>query len=161
MSTPVLPSVSFVKRAVLQSDDKGHVYDVELESGQGQGTKDSVAQLPLYEQLAKNIAERREQKVEGRPEELSIEDQEFVNRVTRQKEAEVLKYEEETQEFKKQRLLKATMAQASSVRAENSALLTDKKEATSIAELPESSTVVFIKKKKKKTVSSSTSNAAQ
>lgn len=158
MSSPEIPSLGFVKRAVLQSDEKGHTFDVELDAtAQTDDSTTTKVQIPLYEQLAKNIAERREQRVEGRPEELTIEDQEFVNRVMRQKDEEALQHEEEAKEFKRQRLLTAASAAATSTASPREIVTSlldeskngDVKRTNGIKEddgLP----IVILKKKKKK-----------
>ena len=99
------PAVSFVKRAVLQSEDGGNTYNVEVEDLIKDGDASGGPRVSLYDQLAKTITERRSQRVEGRPDELSIEDQEFVDKVMEQKNKEQILLEEEAKEFKRQRVL--------------------------------------------------------
>jgi hypothetical protein len=162
-STDETPTVSFVKRAVLKSEDGGNTYNVEVEDL----IKDNSANAPrvsLYDQLQKTLTERRAQRVEGRPEELTVEDQEFVNRVQEQKQREAAMIEEEAREFKRQRMLTvASEAQKSSTisTADASVLMPASlgmKQKS--GETPSEDSVVIVVKKKKKRVEESSVKAS-
>lgn len=138
-------SSSFVKRGVLQSDDGGNTFNVEVDEPTTTTTTNTTTtstKVSLYDQLAKTVNDRRTQKVEGRPEELTIEDQEFVNRIMSQKDQEARTVEEETKEFKRQRMLVSTSSSTSNATLMEPILQNNKS--------VESETVIIVKKKKKK-----------
>ena len=154
-----LPTVSFVKRAVLQSDDGGNTYNVEVENAEkdtsgGSSTSGISSKVSLYDQLAKTISDRRNLRADGRPEELTIEDQEFVNRLMKQREMEAAKYEEEAKEYKRQRLLTSSNQGNITTTTLNEDLLssstTGNASSSQKKSKEEDDVVIIVKKKKKK-----------
>lgn len=141
-------SINFVKRAVLKSDNGGNTYNVEIEDLIKEPP--AAPRVSLYDQLSKTIAERRSQKIEGKPEGLSAEDQEFVDRVMKQKDDEVLLRAQEILEFKRQKIMHihAQTDSSANQEAQNELLLVEKKTSNTTEDLP----VTIIKKKKKKQV---------
>lgn len=161
MDPTAAAGLAFVKRAVLESKDGGNTYDVETEQATGSNGESSSAQgrgPTLYEQLSKKLEQKAEMKgrVEGRAGELTLEDQEFVNRIKTKTDEEHDRVSREETEFKRQRLEKQKAA-SGIVRAYTSALphAEISKKAKTISLEGEDATerpVVLVVKKKKRVV---------
>ncbi|KAH9259763.1 hypothetical protein BASA81_002185 [Batrachochytrium salamandrivorans] len=127
--------MDFVSRGVVvPGEGNQFVEDAKEEEGEADQARES-----LYEQLSRTIKEKRENRIDGKPEEFALEDQEFVNQIKRHKDEhyrQVAKQDKE--EFKRQKLLivpqpvVAAVAQASKEKEEE-----------------EEPAPVFIKRKKK------------
>ena len=106
-------TVSFVKRAVLQSNDGGNSFqDQPLAQAEPPAETERES---LYEQLSKTLRDKRQSKLEGKPEEYVLEDQEFLHQVMKHKHDTVVRHaEQDGLEFQRQKLLLKSKSQGPS-----------------------------------------------
>lgn len=96
--------MDFVSRGVVVPAE-GNQF-VEGEKAAGEEEETDQARESLYEQLSRTIKEKRENRIDGKPEEFALEDQEFVNQITRHKDEHFRQVaRQDKEEFKRQKLL--------------------------------------------------------